>query len=211
MSKLATKKGTSVSTELTMGQAGVAVKKALSEITVAIEKLQSLEEKSDSLSLQIANKEAQIDELSIAYQEKQRQAELDLSLRMKEQTQTVVREYLTASQQTAISTTELAQLRKDYETLKMDFTKEVSAQVSKAEGIAKNSYNQELKLKEAEFLAKEASNNAEIKNLQKEAAFLKEQVEMWKQQLDSEREASISRAKASQVGSINVGTPTNGR
>jgi hypothetical protein len=172
--------------------------------------MQTLEGKSEDLSLQIANKEAKIDELTIAYTEKERQAQLDLSLRMKEQTETVVLEYLNANQKTAIPTTELNGLRSELEKLKADFTKEVNSQVGKAEAISKNHYEQALKLKDAEFSAKEATNTAENKSLQNRVAFLEDQVEMWKGQLEAERDASVQRAKASSVGAINV-APSGGR
>jgi molecular chaperone GrpE (heat shock protein) len=68
-----------------------------------------------------------------------------------------------------------------------------------------------MKVKEFEFNAKEAENKATINSLQAQLQAAKAEAANYVQQLNLERTASIERAKASSVGHINIGTPTNSR
>jgi hypothetical protein len=200
-------KKTSLTTEATMGQAGNFLKKALGDLTTTVQTLQGLEEKSEELGLQIANKEAQIEELNVKFAEKERQMQLDLDLKMKGNTERVVLDYLQTTQKTAIPNNDLSAMKKQLETLDKNYHSDIAKAVDATKIEAERNYSNQIALKTAEFKASEAQNTAEIKNLQNKVTFLEDQVENWKGQLVAEREASIARAKASQVGAINVSSP----
>jgi chromosome segregation ATPase len=200
-------KKTSLTSEATIGQAGNFLKKALGDLTTTVQTLQGLEEKSEELGLQIANKEAQIEELNVKFAEKERQMQLDLDLKMKGNAEKVVLEYLTTNQKTAVPNTDLGAMKKQLETLEKNYQNDVTKAAESARTEAARNYENQINLKTAEFKASEAQNTAEIKNLQNHVNFLEDQVENWKGQLVAERDASIARAKASQVGAINVSSP----
>jgi chromosome segregation ATPase len=202
----------SVTTEVVLGRAAQSLSKAVAEAKVTFEQLNTLESKAEELTLKVANKEEELANIEVQIAEKERQAKVELEVRLKENAIRTASEVLAGQGKVAINSTELNDLRDELTQLKSDFATQVRAEIGKAEGIAKSRYESELKLKDAEFKAKEASNTAEIESLKKEVTSLKEQSAKWEQALSAERQASIERAKASAIGTIQVGSDTaNGR
>ena len=70
MASKTTAKKASQSTEIVLGQAAQQIAKGVSELKSASETIAQLVQASEDLSLQVANKEAQIAELDVQYGEK---------------------------------------------------------------------------------------------------------------------------------------------
>jgi hypothetical protein len=201
----------SVTTELVMGKAAASLQKAVSDAMKVAEDLSKLSGASEDLALTISNQENRIEELATIFTEKERQLQLDLDLKMRANAEDVVAKHLAAKNHRAVPNDEYARMEKDINEAETVLETTIKAEIGKAEGMAKSRFEGERRLMEAEYNAKEASNKAEIENLKKENTFLTGQVESWKRQLDEERKASIERAKAGSIGTLNVGDPSTRR
>jgi hypothetical protein len=198
----ATKK--SASTELVLGQAAQQIAKGVSELKSASETITKLVAQAEDLSLQVANKEEAIAALEVQYAEKARQADVDLELSMKSNTERVVVSYLTENGKVAISKSELSNLQKELADTKANAEAITSKEVALVTSTLKTQYENEIKLMQSENKAVAAENASKIGTLTEKNQFLETQVAKLYQQLDAERAAGIERAKAGSVGSINV-------
>ena len=206
MASKTTAKKASQSTEIVLGQAAQQIAKGVSELKSASETIAQLVQASEDLSLQVANKEAQIAELDVQYGEKARQKEVELELNFKANSERVVNEFLTANGKTSITKTDLANLQKELETTKANAEAETKKAVAAATATLKAQYESDIKLMQSENKAVAAENASKIGTLAEKNKFLEEQVTKLYTQLDAERAAGIERAKASAVGQITVGT-----
>lgn len=204
--KPVTKKG-SVSTETVLGQAAQQIAKAVTELNNATTTVSQLVSKADELSLLVANKEEQIQELDVQYQEKARQAQVEFDLNVKAHAERVVAQWLTTNGKTAVSTTELSVLENELATTKANAEAETKRQVSAAVASVKSQYENDIKLLHSENKAISVENATKITALAEKNKFLEDQMTKVYGQLDAERTASVERARASSVGSINV-TPS---
>ena len=204
MASKTTAKKASQSTEIVLGQAAQQIAKGVSELKSASETIAQLVQASEDLSLQVANKEAQIAELDVQYGEKARQKEVELELNFKANSERVVNEFLTANGKTSITKTDLANLQKELETTKANAEAETKKAVAAATATLKAQYESDIKLMQSENKAVAAENASKIGTLTEKNQFLEAQVTKLYQQLDAERAASIERVKAGSVGSINV-------
>jgi len=201
--KTTAKKG-SVSTELVLGQAAQQITKAVTELNAAVETVRTLTAQSEELTLQVSNKESQIAELEVQYTEKARQAEVEFDLNMKANADRVLSEYLRSNNKMAVTTAEWSSLQKELADIKANAENETKKAVTVATSSLKSQYENDIKLLHSENKAIAAENASKIGVLAEKNKFLEEQVEKLYKQLDAERTASIERAKASSVGSINV-------
>ena len=197
------KKG-SLATDAILGQGAASISKAVSELKNAASAIETLVTSSEALSLEVASKQEQIDSLEVQYTEKLRQADLDLDLKVKANEERVASDILSKTGKQAIK-------REDYQTLTSELAQVKSAQEAtikaaegKAEGMAKSKYDSETRLLQAQFEAKSASEKAQILSLTEKVSFLEIQISKWENALASERQASVERAKASAIGSVNV-------
>ena len=204
MASKTTAKKASQSTEIVLGQAAQQIAKGVSELKSASETIAQLVQASEDLSLQVANKEAQIAELDVQYGEKARQKEVELELNFKANSERVVNEFLTANGKTSITKSDLANLQKELADTKANADAETKKAVAAATATLKSQYESEIKLMQSENKAVAAENASKIGTLTEKNQFLEAQVTKLYQQLDAERAASIERAKAGSVGSINV-------
>lgn len=199
----ATKKG-NASTEFILGQAAQHITKAVSELNTAVETVRTLTSQSEELTLHVASKEAQIAELDIQYAEKARQADVDLDLSMKANTERVVNAYLSSTGKVAVTSADWSGLQKELSDVRSNADAETKKAVAQATSALKNQYENDIKLLHSENKAVAAENASKIGVLAEKNKFLEEQVTKLYSQLDAERHASIERAKAGSVGSINV-------
>ena len=204
-------KKSSVSTELVMGKAAQDLHKAVAEALKATEGLNTLVEESENLALKIANQESRIEELEIAFSEKERQMILDLELKMKGRTEETVQSYLANNRQRSISIEEFNQMEAKIKDADATLAKTVAAETAKVRNEESSKFNNELKLKEAQFAANEAKNNASISVLEGKVEFLEAQNKQLLDQINAERQASIERARAVAIGTLNVGSQNGGR
>lgn len=203
MAKTTAKKA-SQSTEIVLGQAAQQIAKGVSELKSASETIAQLVQASEDLSLQVANKEEAIAALDVQFAEKARQKEVELELNFKANSERVVNEFLTANGKTSITKSDLANLQKELADTKANADAETKKAVAAATATLKAQYESDIKLMQSENKAVAAENASKIGTLTEKNQFLEAQVTKLYQQLDAERAASIERAKAGSVGSINV-------
>lgn len=199
----ATKK-TNTTTEVIVGQSAQHLTKAVAELNQAVSLVGGLESKSAELSLQVANKTAEIEGLDAEYTEKLRQKDVEFGLQFKENSTKVVTEFLSANGDVAISRHDLAALKNELETVKSNSQKEADKAVAIVSSKLKSEHESAMKLAEAEHKSSSIESNSKNSSLAEKNTFLEAQVAKLYEQLDSERNASIERAKAGAVGAINV-------
>ena len=212
-----TTRKTSTTAELVVGAAAQNIVKAIAELKSAADGVSKLAETSEALTLQLANKEAEIANLVIAkddtikaldvtYAEKERQLKVDLELSFKSNTKSVVDNYLASVRETSISTAELKTLRDSLAEATASSDKAISTAVATAVNAVKAQYESELKLIHAENKAVTASITAKLASLESENTSLSTQNDKLYNQIDLERAAGIERAKASSPQPITVST-----
>lgn len=204
MAKTNATKKTSATTELVLGQAAQNITKAVSELNTATESVNKLGALGEELTLLVANKEAEIEALDVQFAEKSRQAQVDLELSMKANTERVVTEYLRSTNKVVIGATELDTIKKELESTKNGAESETKRQVAIVSSSLKSQYENEMKLIQEQNKTAAAENASKIGVLVEKNAFLEANIAKMYQQMDAERAASIERAKAGSVGSINV-------
>lgn len=201
----------SVTADAVVGLAASNLKKSVFELKTGLASLETLTGKVEELDLQIVSKEQKIEELNTIYNEKLRQQSVDLGLKAKEDALKLVQETLALNKLVTISEDELKELKEDLIELQVSLDERVKKEVNSVTGSLHGSFANKEKLLEAEYKAKEAQNMATITAQGNTINQLNGQIESWKKQLDDERKASVDRAKASAVGSINVGAGETGR
>lgn len=203
----AKRKGT-VKTEAIIGSGLKAMDMLLKNATTAITRMEALKGEAESLSIKIADGELRLQELQTKHNETKRQLEVQLEIDMREATNTVVTEFLNKQGKIAVTGEGYTALQQELAALKANTQKQIDAQVAIVSNTMKSRYESDTKLAEAQFQTKEAANTAAIKGLEEKVKFLETQATLWKTALDDERKASVERAKASSVGSINVQGPS---
>lgn len=204
MAVKATTRKSSASTEIVLGKAAQQIAKAVNELNNTTATITTLVDQVEDLQLQISNKEESIEALGIHFKEKERQLEVELDLNFKASTEKVVEEYLKSKNKVSVDSKDLHELRVELENSKKEFNDAVSKEVMSVRTDLTNKFINDSKLLLAENKAIEAQNVAKIENLTSQNEFLEGQVAKLYEQMDDERKASIERAKASSVGSINV-------
>lgn len=195
----------SASTEIVLGQAAQKIAKAVLELNSATETVNKLVSQAEEMTLQVANKENQIAELVIEYQEKSRQAEVEFNLAIKSNQNDVVNSVLRANGQEAVSSDELRKLSLELQATKENAEAETKKQVQIVSASLKSGFENDLRFIQSENKAVAAENSSKIGVLVEKNNFLEEQVTKLYHQLDAERAAGIERAKAASIGSISVG------
>jgi hypothetical protein len=198
----------SATTEIVYGRGADSFKKAAVNLKEAIAAADSLESRFEDLALKVANKEEELASIDEQIAEKRRKATLDFEMELRESKLSTINDVLAEQGKMSVGKTDYQSLQESYTKLQADFVTQVRAEVGKAEGIAKSRFENELKLKESEFKATAAGNTAEIESLKKEVAFLNTQISKWETALVEERKAGVERAKASSIGSVNLGSDT---
>ncbi len=200
-----TTRKTSTTTELVLGQAAQNITKAIAELKIATDSVSKLSSLGESLTLTVANKESAIESLDVEYEEKARRLSVELDLSFKANTEHVVNEFLRTTGYVSISVSELANLKKELNDVKTNADTVTKSQVAQVASTMKAQYENEIRFLQSENKAVAAENSAKIEVLADKNKFLEEQVSKLYLQLNAERDASIERAKAGAVGSINVG------
>ena len=197
------KKG-SLATDAILGQGAASITKAVSELKNAATAIEKLVTDSEQLTLEVSSKQEQIDSLEVQFTEKLRQAELDLDLKVKANEDSVASTILSKTGKIAVKREDYQALTTELAAVKSGQEQVIKAAEGKAEGMAKSKYDSETKLLQAQFEAKSASEKAQISSLTEKVSFLEVQIAKWENALASERQASVERAKASAIGSVNV-------
>lgn len=192
-------------TETVFGMAAANLKKAAQELKAGFEQIDGLTGKAEELEAVISNKQSEIEEITIQIGEKKRQAIVQIDLDLKEYKQDAAKRMLAQQGLEVISQDELSKLREENIKLKTDFDGNVAQKVAIATNSMKRDHESDMKLKEAQWAATDAQSKAQLSTLNDKIVFLQEQNTKWEDALNSERQASIERAKASQIQNLNVG------
>ena len=199
----------SASTEVVLGQAAQKISKAVAELNSAADTVNKLVSKSEELTLQVANKETQIAELHVQFEEKARQAEVEFELTMKANAEKLVTDYLREGGKVAVSTSDLEALKQELTAVKNGAEAETNKAVAIVANTLKSQYESEVKLLQSENRAVAVENTSKIAVLEDKNKFLDQQVTKLYAQLDAERAAGTERARAGSVGAINFGSDSN--
>lgn len=199
-------KGTS-KTEAIIGAASnkyVTVTKALKS---AVDEALKMTDLMGENALRIADQEEKLSNLNTEYNNKRTQNRIDLDLAYKADQKEFADKYLQENGLIAVEKEEYDDMISEISDLKQNFEAKVKAEVGREKAIAENRLENEKRLFEAQYQAKEAQNLARISNLESSLAFANKQADTWEKQLNAERQASIERSK-SQSATVNVATPT---
>lgn len=191
-------------TELIIGQAAQKLVQALKAQKEAADIVGGLEAKVEESTLKLVNLEEQIANKEQELKNAAAQNKISIQQAFDADKETFVKGYVMEKGLTVVAASEVQQLKNDLQAAKTDVEQQISKEVGKQLGIAKSQHESALKVAQLEYNAKEAANVAEITQLKSQVTFLQEQSNMWKTQLDSERQASVQRAQAGAIGAINV-------
>jgi hypothetical protein len=203
------RKSGSASTELVLGASSKALTRAKDEILIAVEQIKDLDSRGEEMALKIANKEDEIKALDVQFGERKRQLQVQLELDVKADRMAVVNSVLDEEEKVAVKREDFTNLQNEVVTLKKDMDNKVNAEVGKTKAIMERNFENEKKLMEASYNAKEAENKSQITVLQQQKQFLEAQNKELLDQLNKEREAGIKRAQAGAIGNINLGNQGN--
>jgi hypothetical protein len=203
---MSTLKGT-IETETIIGSAASKMQQSLKAYEQAQQQLAKLPELVEEYTLKITQAESKLNDLKVAYNERTRQFNVELDLHKRQSIEAVVDEYLQNEDKVAVKRTEYEKLVADLTAAVNNQESVVKAEVAKANAIADNRNKSQMEIREAQYSQKEAENKAQINSMTAQLAALRSENESWKRQLDDERKASVERAKASAIGSVNL-TPS---
>lgn len=162
--------------------------------------LEAMKNELTNIDYELTEKRVELDKLTVALDETERQRLIDIDLKAREKMTSHIDAFL-------LETNRISMNKERYEhllNLDLKFEDEVRKITSESNNRARSEYTNALALKEAEFKAKEAENNAQLKSYEGQLVAAKNEAKMWQDQLNSERAASIERAKASSIGSVNI-------
>lgn len=191
-------KGTA-KTEIVIGTAATKLAAAVKSIQEAAQIPAQLEQSLTDYNLKVTDLETKITNLDQEYQNKKAQHEIDLGLAYKAAQKQFTTDFLNNNGLIAVVVEEDKKVREELAALKANFAQEVNNKVAAATSSIKGSYDNQVKISESEYKAKEAGNLAKIENLTAQLQFANEMANKWEKQLNDERDASVKRASAGAV------------
>lgn len=204
--KAPVKKGNKT-TELIIGAAAAKVEaavKSLMNVAPEVEKLQTTIHQS---TLEVVNLEDKIGGLKQDYQNKVAQNKIEIEQQFTADQKSFVDTWMKNNGMTCLPANDLNKMRTDLTEATQNVDKTVASAVNAATSAMKKDHDNATAMAKLEFEKKEADNKAAITQLTEKVKFLEEQVGYWKEALEEERKAGVERAKASSIGTLNVGTP----
>lgn len=195
----------SLTSEVVIGRAGSKLKSAVEGLRAAVGEINSLSERAEELQAVIGKREEQIANLDTEYSEKKRAADANLEIEVKKAKRVVVDTFMDNQGLIAVDAEEYQSKLSRLAEIEKNFKADLDKEVAKEKAILTARFEADKKLAEATHSANVAAVNAELNQKNAQIEFLNEQVKGWKDALDSERNASVERAKASAIGSVNIG------
>lgn len=193
-----------MTTEAVVGAAVVELKKVVSAIEIAVDNIDGLSEKADSLTLQVNNRTAELKGLDVQFAEKERQLTVELELTLREKGNVKAVELLAAAGKTAIGTEELSGLRTNYDRLQKEYQSDLNKAVVASTNALTEKHNADKLLVEAQNAQKNAELTFKVESLEAQLKAAKEQNVMLVGQMDAERAAGVQRANANAIGAVNI-------
>lgn len=191
-------------TEAIVGTAARKMALSLKSYEEAQEVIKKLPELIETYTLQVADLEDKINGLSDLYETTKKRNEIELELEAKQNIEMVVNKYLASNGKTVIIVEDLENLETKAALAGEKFQNELAKELGAQTAILKNNHQNELKLMEATYAQKEASNLAELKSLTSQLMAAKAEAARWEAALNEERKAGTERAKANAIGAVNL-------
>lgn len=170
--------------------------RASESLTSAYEQLKTLATQAEDLDVTIASKNKEIEDLDTEFNNRLRQAEVDLSIKVKQGIKTVVDEYLTSNNLEALDTNEVVRLKNAEKTIIQQAEKDRALALSQQDKALRTEFNSTVEVLKAQQAADLAKANANNESLQDKVNFLTEQVQSLLTQLSEQRQAEIDKVKA---------------
>ncbi len=170
--------------------------RATEALTSAYQQLQTLATQAEDLDGTIAAKNAEIAALDVEFNNRFRQAEVDLSIKVKESVKAIVDEYLTTNNLEAINTADLVSLRKAEKTAIEEGVKSEKAALAAQDKALRTEFNATVEVLKAQHGTTLAQAEANNRSLADKVAFLSQQVQDLLVQLSEQRQAEIDKVKA---------------
>ncbi|MCA2593992.1 MAG: hypothetical protein IM526_02375 [Microcystis sp. M38BS1] len=206
---MATAKTKSDNTDVVISSAAAALVKATANIQEAFKSVDSLTETAENLTRDIANKRAEIEGLTEVYQTKYRQSEVDFNLKLAENKDVTVNEYLKSVGKEAIESAAYKALQTELVAVKQERDAEVKKAVTIENSRLTRDFASEKALLQSQFETSTAKQLAQIESLTERNGALSHEIAKLFREIEAQRNLTAEVAKAGSVGSINVGTPNN--
>lgn len=172
--------------------------KVVTAVDQAVAQLKAVATEAENLQATIEEKQAAIKTLDVDFAEKLRAANVDLNLQVKENYKSVVQQYLLDNKLTMLPTDDLNSLKTAVETNTIAGKQEKEAALAELDKTLLSQFTAKIGVIKAEQAAALAEANAKVASLTDKVLFLGNQVRQLLEQLESERQAGVERAKAAQ-------------
>jgi hypothetical protein len=206
---MAAAKTKSDNTDAVISSAAAALVKATANIQEAFKSLDGLNETAETLTREIATKKAEIESLTEAYQTKARQAEVDFNLRLQEKKSETINTYLKSIGQEAVESAAYKALQNELAAVKQERDAEIKKAVSIEQNRLLREYTAEKSLLISQNETATAKQLAQIESLTERNGALNNEIAKLFREIEAQRALTAEVAKASAIGSVNVGTPNN--
>lgn len=204
--KTPVKKGNKT-TELIIGSAAAKVEAAVKSLLNVAPEVAKLQTTINQSTLEVVNLEDKIGSLKQDYANKVAQNKIEIEQQFKADEKAFVDNWMRSNGMTCLPAADLSRMKTDLTEATQNVQETVNKAVNAATSAMKKDHDNATAMAKLEFEKKEADNKASIVQLTDKVEFLEEQVSYWKQALEEERKAGVERAKASSIGTLNVGTP----
>lgn len=174
--------------------------KAINLLKSSTTGLEEMKNELISIDYDLTAKRAELEKLNIELDERERSRLVEIDIKAKERIVQHIDNFLAETNRISVTKD-----RYDYLfNLGADFDKKLNEKLNAETSKIRAEFNNTLNLKESDFKFREAENAATINSLTSQLASARNEAKVWQDQLTSEREASIERAKASSIGSVNI-------
>jgi len=207
MAKTKTTKGTPTgNVEVIIGNAANNLKNAATAAQKVFEQLDKAVEQASKVTEDVELKTAELDKLTVEYAEKERQALLDLDMKVKENKKELVTTVLAETNQIAVDSDDYHALQSSNQAYKLDFDKQVKAEMAKLTSVLTSDFKGKEDLAKAKFDTDTAVLKADLNSAKQQADFYKSQITFLETQLTADRNARVEEAKARGNAVVNVTT-----
>lgn len=207
----AAKKVGNKTTEIIVGTAALKLGSALTNLSSAMTEVAKLGDTAQEMTLKVSDLEDKIGGLQQDLKNKTEQNKIELKNQYEADKKAYVDGWCKENGVVVVVENDYKTLQTDLVTATQKVEETVKKEVAKAVAIETAKAANDLKIAKLEAEKTQASNVAEIAQLKNQIAFMEKTNKMLEDSLTEERKASIERAKASAISTLNIGGTTQGR
>lgn len=174
------------------------------ELMKVVEQAKFAVTQSTELEQVILQRQEELAALDTQFDERERQLQADLGLRMKERESAAVLDILNGQGKIAVSREDYATLTNNLTTLKANFDQQLATQVAEVKKDATAGTNAAIRMSQLENEKTNAEQKANLGSAQIQIKQLEATIANYVKQLDNERSARIEEAKARGTPMVNV-------